>query len=158
MVHRSAIKSRKTSCFAANFLSHLSSLTFHSLYNSQNFSINWYICQFLGLFCKLKKFAILANFNFFCISQRIGTLNDVRGHFANFRNLQQFPNFFFREIFLLWLGQNLCKNNGSDYFHTILQFWAFKIVANLDFLVFLHGLANSGTFETIFLIRKLQFF
>ena len=31
-----------------------------------------------------------------------------------------------------------------------LQFGAFKIVANLDFLVFLHELVYSATFDTIY--------
>ena len=38
----------------------------------------------------------------------------------------------------------------SEKFHMILLFWTFKIVANLDFLVFLYELAYSGTFDTIF--------
>ena len=52
------------------------------------FSTIWYIWQFLGLFCKFGKL------EFFCISQRIDTLEGVWGHSANFRYLQQFPSFF----------------------------------------------------------------
>ena len=64
-----------------------------------SFSTNWYIWQFLELFCKFWKFANLANF--FCISQRVGTFGDVWGHFTNFRNLQQFQIFFQIIVFTL---------------------------------------------------------
>ena len=51
------------------------------------------------------------------------------------------------------LGQVVTNFTGqvvTSCLCVFLQFWAFKTVANLDFLVFFNELAYSATFETIF--------
>ena len=108
------------------------------------FSTNWYIWQFLGLFCKFRKFANLANF--FCISQRIGTLSDVRGHFANFRNLQRFPSFFFREVsydFVVLDVQNCCK----------LGFFGISLRIGIFRNVWYHFLISKTAIFLVFLLE-----
>ena len=66
-----------------------------------------------GTILQVSKICEFGKLEFFHIPQRVGTLSDVWGQFVNFRNLQQFTSFFFREFFYFdrW---NLCKNRGVD--------------------------------------------